>query len=248
MRLDVVANELSIANNINRINKIIVNYLKQEGFRYFAFTVYSSIVRGIQKPKYDLSSSALQPWHDYYLNEFYSDIDRTLEKTRLNTAPIFWDVYQQLTVSKSKRESRLRQESINFGVRQGLSIPIHGPDNDFGSLTLHQCKNENTLKNYKEKQYTWIAASNVFYHHINQMLLKTLTKSKTRVNLTRRERQCIELTAKSYSVTQISSALKISIATVQFHLQNANKKLNVRNKYHAVNCYRKMVAEESTPV
>ena len=41
------------------------------------------------------------------------------------------------------------------------------------------------------------------------------------------------LTAKSWRVDEIAAELKISPRTVNFHIQNANKKLRVNNKYQA---------------
>ena len=55
--------------------------------------------------------------------------------------------------------------------------------------------------------------------------------------LTQREKQCLALTAKSWRVDQIAKELKISSRTVNFHLQNANKKIGTNNKYQSVHKY-----------
>ena len=55
--------------------------------------------------------------------------------------------------------------------------------------------------------------------------------------LTRREEQCLTFTARAWRVEQIARELKISPRTVNFHIQNANKKLGTHNKYQATYKY-----------
>lgn len=52
--------------------------------------------------------------------------------------------------------------------------------------------------------------------------------------LTKREQECLRLTAEGFRLEMIAQLLKISKRTVNFHLQNANKKLGVTNKYLAI--------------
>ena len=236
MLINEFAHTLELTTNQREAFLALKNYLKTFGFRYFAFTYYSGHIKSTRKLRYDCVSAALRPWHQHYLAQHYADVDRTLEDNYMTTLPLFWDVYQQLEQAKNKREKRIRQESIEFGIYQGLSIPVHGPNQDFVSLTLHQCKNETCLKNYKKYQYEWLSATHLFYHHIRRIL--DLHKSATpSYKLTKREEQCLAFTAKGWRVDKIATALKITIRTVNFHIQNANKKLGVNNKYQAMYKY-----------
>lgn len=211
------------------------HYLSYFGFRYYAFTYYSGHVRTGRKIRYDCVSEPLRAWHEHYLEQGYADVDRTLEKNLVDTIPLFWDVKEQLAQSKNRRERRMREDSIEFGVRQGLSVPIHGPNNDFVSLTLHQFRNETCLTNYKVHQYEWVSAAYIYYHHIQRILTRNETATPATYKLTHREEQCLKLTAQSWRVEHIAKELNISPRTVNFHIQNANKKLGTNNKYQAVN-------------
>lgn len=211
-------------------------YLKHFGFKFYAFTYYSGHIKIGRKLIYHCVSKALLPWHAHYLDEAYADVDRTLEENALFTFPLYWDVQIQLAKAKNKREKRIRLESIKFGIDKGLSIPVYGPDHDFASLTLHQGKNENSLRYYQTQQFEWMNAAQLFYHHIRR-ILQLNKKNYYLHSLTKREEQCLTLTAKSFRVEQIAKTLKISERTVNFHIQNANKKLGTNNKYQAVNKY-----------
>ncbi len=230
MTLNNLVTQLNHARDPKAAEKAFENYLAALGIFHFAFTYYLKHTKTGSRLHYDYVSKALQPWHQYYLEQKYADVDRTLEEGHAQTLPLFWDVKIQLTQAKNKRERRIREESIEYGIDIGLSIPIHGPNGDFASLTLHQCQKEHGLRNYQENQFIWMIAAQLFYHTIRRL---TYTESSTKMNLTKREQQCLTLTAKSWRVEQIAKELKISPRTVNFHIQNANKKLGTNNKYQS---------------
>jgi LuxR family transcriptional activator of bioluminescence operon len=226
---------MEAAETLKQAESALNTYLSEFGFRHYAFTYYAGHIKSGRKLRYDLVSTALRPWHLHYLEQTYADVDRTLEDNFIITLPLFWDVDVQLTEAKNTREHRIRQESIEYGIHQGLSLPIHGPNHDFACLALHQCRNETTLANYTQLQYEWLSATQVFYHHIRRIL--DISQLTTGFQLTRREEQCLTFTAKSWRVEQIAKTLKISPRTVNFHIQNANKKLGANNKYQAAYKY-----------
>lgn len=236
MNLYDYADQLANADTEHQVESCLKQYLSHYGFSSFAFTYYTGHIKSGSKLRYYSVSESLRSWHLYYIDQSYSDVDRTLEENYLKTLPLFWDVQEQLKQAKNKREKRIRLESIEYGIDKGLSIPIHGPNYDFVSLTLHQRKNEDCLKHYLSQQYEWLAATHLFYHYIKK-ILDTKKEPKPLSLLTQREEQCIALTAQSWRVEQIAKELNITPRTVNFHLQNANKKLGVHNKYQATYKY-----------
>lgn len=211
---------------------LLNEYLSAHGFRHHAFTYYSGHIKSGRKLRYECVSEALRPWHEYYLEQGFADVDRTLEEIYKMTLPVCWNVQAQLAAAKNKRERCVRLESIAFGIDKGLSLPVHGPNQDFASLTLHQFRGETCLKNHEVMQYEWLGAAQIFYHYINK-ILHLHDAPAAPFQLTAREQQCLQLTAKLWRVEKIAKELKISPRTVNFHLQNANKKLGVNNKYQA---------------
>ncbi|ARH01609.1 helix-turn-helix transcriptional regulator [Legionella micdadei] len=226
-----ICHRMPLASSLNGLNLMLVNYFVQHGIGSFAITYYSQHTKTGSKLIYEWASPDLRPWHQHYLDEHYADIDRTLEKSGQSLLPVFWDVHQQLKRAKNKREARIRQESIEFGIDKGLNIVLHGLEGDFLVLVLHQRINETGLLEWEQKQYQWIAITQCYFHYLRKFLLDGAIKS---VRLTRREQQCLMLTARGVRVDSISTTLGISQRTVNFHLQNANKKLGVNNKYLAI--------------
>jgi DNA-binding CsgD family transcriptional regulator len=231
------SHQLAAVITLKEAENCLESYLKSYRFKFYAFTYYAGHIRSGRKLRYHCVSKALLPWHAHYLEQAYTDVDRTLEEIHLLTLPFLWDVQTQLAQAKNKRERRIRLESIEFGIDKGLSIPVHGPDHDFASLSLHQCRNETCLSDYLTQQFIWMSAAQLYYHHIRRILLNDKEQTSIDYGLTTREEQCLTLTAKSFRVEQIAKTLKISPRTVNFHLQNANKKLGTHNKYQAINKY-----------
>lgn len=226
-------NNIARATTLKQLNQTLARYLAYHGISSYAFTVYQTHTRSGQKLIYEMTSAPLALWHQHYLDSGYADVDQTLTNTEVSLIPTFWDVQQQLTQAKKGREQRVREESIDFAIDKGLSIPLHGPDNWFAVLVLHQRKGEKGLQHYQTLQHEWISAATFYFHYFRHHFLQQSTPPQQR-HLTKREQQCLQLTAEDIPINEIAKRLHISVRTVNFHLQNANKKLGVSNKYMAI--------------
>ena len=221
------------AESVDDLKRIMIHYFAQEGIPSLALTLYKYHTKTGSQITYDWVSPPLQLWHKHYLEEKYADIDRTLENSEHSLIPIYWDVNEQLAHAKNSRERQIRLESIDFGIDKGLCIPSHGPQGDFLVLVLHQRIHQNGLEFWQKKQYLWMSITQCYFHYLRKFLL--LENEASKIKLTRREQECLELTAKGIRIEMIAKSLGITERTCHFHLQNANKKLGVTNKYLAVN-------------
>jgi DNA-binding CsgD family transcriptional regulator len=233
MKLLELESALMMAKSILELNKAIVQYLRGFGITTFSFTYYYHHPSSHNKLKYDFATPNFEPWHKHYLNEGYEDIDSTLDFAHKTTLPTFWNLEQQLKEAKTPREKQMRLDSIAFGVTQGLSISIHGPQEDFATLTLVQMKNQKCLDKWRELQYEMFAVGHYYYFYLQQHLLQTQGPNK-KYQLNRREIQCLTLVAKQYTMESIAKALQITERTVNYHIQRFNKKLGTQNKYQSV--------------
>lgn len=236
MNLVELEEQLKQASSISVAEAALASYLLGFGITSYAFTLYVGHVKTGRKIRYDYASPALKVWHVHYLEQGYADVDRTLEGNSQQYLPLYWDVHEQLNAAKNKRERRIREESIAYGIDKGLSIPVFGPNQEVGVLVLHQRRGESGLFANQGNPYEWQSAAILFFHYINQLLLLTAPQS-SKYRLTKREKECLLLTAQGMRVERIAMHLKISIRTVNFHLQNANKKLGTNNKYLSLHKY-----------
>lgn len=224
---------LQLSNSLPQLNKALEQYLNELGINTFAFTYHSYYPNSLNKLKYDFSSANLSRWHKHYISEGYEDVDSTLEIVYRTSIPTFWDLQQQLKASKTSREKKMRLDSIKYGVEKGLSIPIHGPQEDFAILMVAQMRGEKGLENWQELQQELFAAAYYFYTYLQRQLLKMLAPDGKNV-LSKRELQCLTLIAKQHSIEAMAKALHLTERTVNYHIQRLNKKLGTSNKYQSV--------------
>lgn len=225
--------QLSKALDISELNQALKNYLASLKITTFAFTYYSYYPNSQNKLKFDFVSPNFDAWHKHYVSEHYEEIDTTLEKVYQTTLPKFWDVHEQLKEATTSRERQMRLDSIEFGSEKGLSIPIHGPNEDFACFLVVQMKGENCLEHWQDLQYELFAAGYYYYSYLQKLLLNSQT-ADDKFNLTQREIQCLVLIAKKYSLFSMAESLNLTERTVNYHIQKLNKKLGVKNKYQAV--------------
>lgn len=221
------------ARTILELNLALKQYLAQHTITTFSFTYYSYYPNALNKLKYDFSSDNFSIWHKHYISENYEEIDSTLKDVYKMSLPTFWELQQQLKAATTPKEKQMRLDSIDFGAEKGLSIPIHGPQEDFAILLLVQMRGETCLDNWHVLQYELFTAAYYYYSYLQLQLLKAQPPSE-KFHLNKRGLQCLLLTAKQYSVAAIAKKLNITERTVNYHIQRINKKLGTKNKYQSV--------------
>ncbi|KTC85179.1 helix-turn-helix transcriptional regulator [Legionella brunensis] len=231
--LEQLEQQLVQASRLSDCDEALTAYLLKKGITTFSFTYYAYHPHTANKLKYDMCSDNFRAWHQHYLEEQYNNIDSTLSFVYNNHLPIYWNLKQQLAQAKNETERKMRQDSIDFGAKEGLSIPIHGPKNNFAILLLVQMQKEHRKLQEPREQYEFFVAAHHYYHYIQSHLLDEVTE-KASFSLTQREIQCLLLIAKDYSVQQMSQTLELSERTINFHIQKINKKLGTKNKYQSL--------------
>ncbi|MBA2709886.1 MAG: LuxR family transcriptional regulator [Tatlockia sp.] len=231
--LEQLENELAGGNHIGACNVALNSYLKNKGITTFSFTYYAYHLNSPNKLKYDMCSANFATWHKHYLEEEYDNVDSTLRFVYNNHLPIHWNLKQQLAQASCESERKMRQDSIDFGAIEGLSIPIHGAHNNFAILLLVKMKKDNCDLRQQSLQHEFFVASYLYFHFIQVHLLNSAPEKKS-FGLTQREIQCLLLIAQHYSVKQMAQSLELTERTVNFHIQKLNKKLGTKNKYQSL--------------
>ncbi|KTC90539.1 LuxR family transcriptional regulator [Fluoribacter dumoffii] len=231
--LVILEERLVQAESLAECDHALSFYLGKKGITTFSFTYYAYHPNTANHLKYDMCSANFKSWHQHYLAEQYHSIDSTLSFVYSNHLPIYWNLKQQLAQAASESERQMREDSIAFGAESGLSIPIHGPHNNFAILLLVQMQNQQCNLQDNGAQHEFFVAAHLYYHYIQSHLLDQVSE-KDAFHLTRREIQCLLLIAQQHSVKEISQRLEISERTVNFHIQKINKKLGTKNKYQSL--------------
>jgi len=227
---------LSRASKLENCRQYLEECLAHFDIHVYAFTYYAYHPKSSNKLKYDIAADFLKPWHEHYIEQGYEQIDSTLLRSNKMNLPVIWTLEEQLAKAASNLERQMREDSIAYGVERGVSIPVHGPEGDFAELVVQQRFGEICLQDSVHLQYTLLAIGHIYYSYISRYVLKEMTAptSSNKYSLSKRELQCLTLAAQNKSVAEISVQLSISDRTVNFHMQNINKKLGTKNKYQSI--------------
>lgn len=213
-----------------------------EAFDEIGFSI--SIYVRFHLPEYDQLSSNVfsqqmvvstnfpEHWRDHYRDQGYHRIDPVFRECRHNVTPQVWmDIWRDHALDPLQK--RFFGESVEFGLRNGLAIPIHGPRREFAVVSLSADEPEETFKRrIKDHKHT----AHLLAIHMHAALQELLGDQADTpgISLTPRECECLKWTARGKSSWVISEILNLSERTVNFHISNAMGKLDVTSRTHAV--------------
>lgn len=170
----------------------------------------------------ELFSTYPTEWRKHYVNmqyQLHDPIFRDLGHVHL---PFLWN--HRTFGSLTPVQRKLFSEAAPFGLGQGLCIPLAI---SFGGQSFAIIPNEKRL--YAEKNYNISLMCQAYERKKNTFFTKNLGPA-----LSPREVEILRLRYGGTLIKDICKQLGISKSTVAFHLENAKKKLKVKNVNEAV--------------
>lgn len=209
------------------------------GFQYLAYTV-------IRAPKahdmtgfvvkYDQGATTRtnysQDWIAHYEAECYLWDDPVFDMTSKVNLPFRWSDLEQ-SEGLTKHQRKLFAEASEAGMRNGMTVPLHGPVEGLAALNLCGDISDRELDlrwpDYRVNLFTAAA----FTHEI-VMSEATVPNALASVHLGPREHECLAWTARGKTTWEIAQILDIREDTARYYLRQAADKLGVHSKHHAV--------------
>ncbi|MGR4847212.1 LuxR family transcriptional regulator [Rhizobium laguerreae] len=169
-------------------------------------------------------------WVKQYVARDYFSIDPVVHLGRRGFLPVEW--------SASKWDSGQAygffKEAMAFGIgRQGVTLPVRGPH---GERSLFTVTSNHPDAYWKQFRMESMRDLQFLAHHLHDraMILSGTRKSTDFPKLSRRELQCLQMTANGFLAKQICARLFISTSAVQLYLASARRKLTVATTSEAV--------------
>lgn len=157
-----------------------------------------------------------------YFESGYDTIDSVINMSRKRIGAFQWSqVYNDTNTTEDER--RFFDEAATFGLKSGISIPLHGPDGSFAIMSFAQSLN-------REFQNSTIVYLQLAAFHFHLKVTKFANYSQGSPNLSIREKECILWSARGKSSWEIGKILGISINTVNFHIKSVKKKLDASSR------------------
>lgn len=196
------------------INREVTGFLKQYEDGALARTTYSA------------------EWIERYDEQDYLLVDPILQRTWSTTTPFRWD-HLGKAGKLSKQQKELFGDARSIGMKSGMTIPLHGPEQGLSALNLASGMSERAFDacwSDCRVDLFWAAAST----HDVIIANATRLSEESGVRLSSRELECLKWTSEGKTTWEISRILGLSQDTTRSYLREATKKFGVHSKHHAV--------------
>lgn len=200
------------------------------GLTHFSY-IMARLPKGSQlQPESSFETSYDQPWIDRYREKKYRLYDPAVARSMTSRYPIVWG---QGSFLKQFRKSQqiVFHEGREFGITDGYTVPVFGPEGDIGLFTVaSNCRQD--LMDVVDRHSPEIEIYALRYHH-NRVEALLATETHDDFALSSRERECLLWTTEGLITEEIAERINLSVSAVNYHFANVSKKLGANNKHHA---------------
>jgi DNA-binding CsgD family transcriptional regulator len=219
---------LRAANYRDQLDPALSEICMRYGLSHMTFLVAG--IRG-QSEKYPYFCTTYPvAWTERYVDNDYFNIDPVIDVLRWGHLPVDWSFLDWRPAPASRFFDEARRHDIG---PHGLTIPIRGPRGERGLFSV--------ASNRSKRDWSSLRASSIHELHILSHYLHETVLAVTGLRaphhyreLSRRERQCLQLLATGRISKQIAAALGISESAVKLYLRSARTKLGASTSHQAV--------------
>lgn len=218
--------QLSYAKEMDTAYQISLNFVKNLGFKFCAFSITSN-TRGNDNTALNRNNFP-HAWNTEYEQNQFSAIDPVIAHCNHSMLPILW------TEEVFSKTPWLWQALQQQGLQHGWSQSFHDEESGLCSM-LSLARSHCPITAYE--LYENLGFTVFIGRHLHALAANTLPKKVSRPStppLSPREVEVLRLSADGKTAYEISRILNLSERTVNFHVHRAIEKLGVCNKIAAV--------------
>lgn len=218
--------QLSYAKEIDIAYQISLNFVKNLGFKFCAFSI-SSKTPGAQHHTINLNNFPTA-WNIQYEQNKFNAIDPVVAHCNQSMLPILWneDVFS--------RTPWLWQALQEQGLQHGWSQSLHDDEGGLCSM-LSLARSHCPISAYE--LYENLGFTVFISRHLHALAAGTMPKKAPTPStpyLSPRECEVLKLSAAGKTACEIGLILSVTERTANFHVHSAIQKLGVCNKIAAV--------------
>lgn len=188
-------------------------------FEYYQLCL--TLRRGLQQTDLTLLTQTPDNWAELYAKNNTIQNDSLYQRAQTQSRPLFWQ-----SEAKPEHENFLPMDCWRqFGMEEGIAVPLHGPAGFCGYFALSRHKKEPIrLQDFFHLSYLG--------HILQEQAIQLFSPEQS--NLSGREKECLFWVSEGKTSWEIAQILGITERTVNFHLNNAIRKSGCKNRYQTV--------------
>lgn len=170
-------------------------------------------------------------WRAHYDAERLAYVDPTVGHCLNSSMAVVW----QPETFQTTPQRQMYEEASHHGVRSGVTLPIHGPNGEFGVLSFVNDSQPNAA--FVREVETKLPALSMLRDYAFASSLRYAAPPEVPEappRLTRRELEILNWVMVGKSSWEISKITRCSEATVNFHIGNIRQKFGVNTRQQAL--------------
>lgn len=171
-----------------------------------------------------VASNYPDEWVAHYLQNEYMHIDPMIPACLGQTRPFEW-----AALSSNDTQRKVVNESVEFGLHNGLAIPIHSTKGEVAAIGL-AAKEE--LKDRPTHIYSLLHAYAQQFHHVYTSLLDK--RERPRIELSTKEREVLHRLADGKTLADIGEIMCLSEDAIRYYVKALYTKLGANQRTQAV--------------
>jgi len=236
-----LADKLEQASSIDERLDLICEPLRDFGFNSFVYD-YSPVPIShdgrIIPPTLMKCKNVPGDFKSVWLSQGYTRIDPVQVLATQSLAPFIWSLHDggNATIRTILQPDHAPVVGYLLDNRMacGITVPMHLPDGTLASFTAIRDDPERDFEAGANRCLSEAALLGCLFNKAIYPTLDDRTKTCQHIQLTKRERECLQWCARGLTAKEIAHRLGRSIGTVTLHINNATRKLGARSRTQAV--------------
>ena len=170
-------------------------------------------------------------WRSQYDAERLHYIDPTVIHCMGSSVPVVWEP----ALFRTSAQRALYEEACSYGIRSGVTFPIHGPNGEFGVISF--ASDQAPSAEHERTIGRLMPALSLVRDYAFESSLRFVSPRAAQdavPHLTRRELEVLNWVMVGKSSWEISKITRCSEATVNFHIGNIRHKFKVNTRQQAL--------------
>lgn len=178
-----------------------------------------------------LASNYSREWRQHYESAKLHYVDPTVQHCMSSVLPLVW----MPETSDQPKQNEFYEEASHFGIRAGITFPIHGCSGEAGLISF--AADMLPGEQFNDRLMHYMADLSLVRDYAFESSLKFIkahSASEPVPHLTKRELEVIKWVMAGKSSWEISRITNCAEATINFHISNIRQKFNVNTRQQAL--------------
>jgi len=178
-----------------------------------------------------LHSNYSSDWRKRYDENKLGHVDPTVSHCLSKSTPLIWTP----GIFSAEKQKNMYEEACKYGLRSGVTLPIHGARGEFGVLCF--VSDIEPTQHFQHRVIHSLAELSCLRDYIFESsfrFIKKICPANERVSITTRELECLKWSASGKNSWEIGELLNCTEATVNFHFSNIRRKFETKSRQQAI--------------